>query len=90
MSSQQLTGKCNTIHVITYHRYMNIVRKNLRESISVYNQIRHIKTIRKKIISLPKKPPITYHIGDLVKSLPRANWYDSLFPNHEKMENPLD
>ena len=38
-----------------------------------------------KIISLPTKPPAPDHIGYVFKSLLIYEWYESRFPNHEKM-----
>ena len=39
----------------------------------------------KKLISLPTKPPTTYHIGGVVKSPLKSEWFDSKFSNYEKM-----
>ena len=48
--------------------------------------MRHIQEIGNKLISIPKKPPTPDHIGDVVKSPLRYDWYDSIFSNDEKME----
>ena len=40
------------------------------------------------MIRLTTKPPTQYHIGDLLNLL-RAEWYDSISENYDKMENLL-
>ena len=40
-----------------------------------------------KLISLPTKPPTSYHIVDLFKSNVRSYWYDSIFSNYDKIAN---
>ena len=37
------------------------------------------------MINLTTKPPTPYHIGDVVKIALRAEWYDPVFENDEKM-----
>ena len=59
---------------------------NNQEKRSIFNQIRHIKKIFNKIISLPTKSRTPYNIGDVVKSPITADCYDSIFVNDEKME----
>ena len=76
ISSQQLTGKCNKLHVITARRDKNVVRTNLQENRCIFNQIGHIQAIGEKMISLSKKPATPYHIGYSVKSPIRYYWYD--------------
>ena len=48
ISSQKLTRKCNMVHVITARRDKDIIRNNLQENICIFNQIRHIKSLRNK------------------------------------------
>ena len=79
ISSQQLTGKWNKVHVITSRRDKNIVITNLQVNRCIFNKIRHIQTIGNKLISLPKKLPTPDHIGDVVKISLRSDWYDSIF-----------
>ena len=40
------------------------------------------------MIILPTKPPAPDHIGDIVKSHHRAEWYYSILVNDEKMAKP--
>ena len=82
ISSHQLTGKCNMVHVITYHRDKDMIRTNLQENICILNQIRPIQVIGNKMISLTTKTSTPYNIGDVVKSPLRYEWYDSMFPNY--------
>ena len=88
ISSQQITVKCKSFHVIVSHRYNNIVRTNHQRKISILNQNRHIQVIGNKLIILPTKPPTPYHIEDVVSIALRSEWYDSIFSNDKKMENP--
>ena len=85
ISSQQLTGKFNMIHVITSRRDKEIIRTNIQEKRCIFNQIRHIQDIGKTLISLPTKPPTPDYIGDLFKSPLRYEWYDSIFSNYDKI-----
>ena len=85
ISSQQLTGKCNRVHIITSRRENDIIITNLQENICIFNQIRHIKAIGNKLISLPTKPPTPDNIGDVVNSPLISEWYNSIFSNYEKM-----
>ena len=85
VSSQQITVKFNSIHVITSHRDKNIILTNIQENISRYYQIIHIQEIGNKLISLPQKTPKTDYIVDLVDSPLRSDWYDSIFANDDKM-----
>ena len=52
ISSQQITGKFNRVHVNTPHIYKNIFRTNLQKNRYIFNQIRHIQVIENKIISI--------------------------------------
>ena len=72
ISSQQLIGKCNRVHVITFRRYKDIIRTNLQGNICTFNQIRHIHYIEEKLSSLRTKLPTPYHIGDVVKKFLRS------------------
>ena len=56
---------------------------------SIFNKIRHIQSIRGKLIILPTKPPTPDHIGYLVKSPLRGECYYSIFSNYEKMEESI-
>ena len=38
------------------------------------------------MIILPTNPPTTDHIGGIINIPLRAEWYDSIFENNEKME----
>ena len=76
ISSQQLTGKYNKVQVITPHIESNIIRTNLQENRSTFNQIRQIQAIGNKLISLNTKSPTTDHIGDGVNIPLRSDWYD--------------
>ena len=69
------------IHSITAHIEENIVRANLQENISIFNQIIHIKAIGNKLIRLPAKPLTPENIRDVVKIPLRADWYYSIFTN---------
>ena len=40
-----------------------------------------------KLISLPKKPPTSDHIVDLVKSSITSEWYDSIFQTMRKCQH---
>ena len=60
--------KCNRVHLIKACRDEEIIRTNLQENRCIFNQIRHIKAIGNKLISLPKKPPTLDNIIDVVKS----------------------
>ena len=51
----------------------------------MFNQIRHLKAICDKLISLSTKPPTPDHIVDVAKSPLISEWYDSIFSTHEKM-----
>ena len=86
ISSQNIIGKFNSIKVITAHRDKNFVRTTIQENIYIFNKIRHIQALGEKIISLPMKPPSPDHIGFIVKSPLRSEWYDSIFTYYEKME----
>ena len=79
ISIQQLTRKFNIVHVITYIRDKNIVRKNIQENRYIFNQIRHIQAIGGKLVSLPAKPPTSDHIGGVIKSPLQYDWYVSIF-----------
>ena len=65
---QQLTVKLNMVHTTAYLRDKNIVRTNIQENRSIFNQIRHIQAIRNKLTTLPTKPPVPDHISDVHKS----------------------
>ena len=39
----------------------------------------------KKLISLPTKSQTSDHIGDVVKSTLRSDWYNSIFSNYENL-----
>ena len=85
ISIQKLTVKCNRLHEITACRDKDIIRTNLQQNRYIFNQIRHIKAIWNKLISLPTTPATPDHIGDVVKTPLRYEWCDSIFSNHEKM-----
>ena len=68
ISGQQLTGKCNKVHVITNRRDKDIVGTNLQENIFMFNKIRNTQEIQNNLISLPKRTPAPDHIGYLIKS----------------------
>ena len=74
-------------HVITARREENIVIKNLQEK-SIFNKIRHIQAIGRKLISFPTKCPTPYHIGDIVKMTLKYDWQDSIFQMMRKDQNP--
>ena len=65
-----------------YHRDNNIVRTNIQENRCIFNQIRHIQVIGKIIISIPKKPPKPYRIGDVINTPLKYDWHDSIFSNN--------
>ena len=88
ISSQQLIGKCNRVHVITFRRYKDIIRTNLQGNICTFNQIRHIHYIEEKLSSLRTKLPTPYHIGDVVKKFLRSEWYYSIFQSMRKWQHP--
>ena len=79
ISSKQLTGKLNRINAITARREKNLVRTNIQENRSILNQIRHIYTIGNKLISITTKPPTPDHIGNVIKTPLRYDWYDLIF-----------
>ena len=56
------------INAIITRRDNNGVRKNTQGNISIFNKIRHIYETCNKLISIAKKTPTPYHIGDIVKS----------------------
>ena len=68
ISSQHITGKFIRINIITARRGKNILRINIQEIVSIFNQIRNIKSIGKKLISFPTKSPTPDHVGDVVNS----------------------
>ena len=87
ISSHQLTGKFNRVHVIIAFRKKNISRTNLQENISILNQVRHIQEISNKLIGLTlKKTPD--RIGDVFKIPLISDWYDSIFQMMRKWQNP--
>ena len=88
ISSHQLTGKWNIVHVITVRREKDIVRTNLQENRCIFNQIRYIQFIGNKLISRPKKSPTPDHIGDLVKIPLRYKFYDPIFQIMRKWKHP--
>ena len=67
--SQQLTGKCNKIHVIKSLRDRSILRKNFQRNRSIFNHIRHIQSMGNTVIILPTKPTTQDHIGNAKKKL---------------------
>ena len=85
ISSQQITVKCNNIHVVTALRDNIIVRTDLQLNRSIFDQLRHIQGIGNKLISLHTKLPTPYNIGDVVNSPLISYWYDSIFANYEKI-----
>ena len=85
ISIQKLTVKCNRLHEITACRDKDIIRTNLQQNRYIFNQIRHIKAIWNKLISLPTTPATPDHIGDVVKIPLRYEWCDSIFSNYEKI-----
>ena len=66
--SQKLTETFNRVHVITARRDKDIIRTNLQENRCIFNQIRHIQDMGKKLLNLPKKHPTLYHIGYVVNT----------------------
>ena len=61
---------------MTSRRDKQIFRTNLQEKRSIFNIIRHIQAIGKKLICLPRKPPKPYHIVNVIKSPFQSDWYD--------------
>ena len=83
-SSQQLTWKYNSIHVITACRGKNILRTNIEYNISIFNKIIHIQSIWNKLVSLNTKPSKSDNIGNVVQSAIRAEWCGLISANYEK------
>ena len=54
------------INSIIARRDNNGIRKNTQGNRSIFNQIRHIYETCNKLISIAKKTPTPYHIGDIV------------------------
>ena len=74
ISSQQLTGECNRLHIIVDCRDKNILRKNLQENRSTFNKIRNMQSIVNKLITLPTKPTTTDRIGDIIQIPLQSDW----------------
>ena len=66
VSSQQLPVKYNKVHVITACRDKYIIKTNLQENISIFNQINPIQAIGNKLVSLTTKPPTPDQISNRI------------------------
>ena len=76
ISSQKLTVKYNRVHIMNAHRDKYIIITNIQENRCIFNQTRHIQETGNKIIILPTEPTTSDHIGDVVKSPLRSEYYD--------------
>ena len=85
VSGQQLLVNIYKVHLITVRRDKGKPERNLQGNRSIFNQIKHIRAINNKLISLPTKPPTPYHTGDVVRSSLRLECSKSIFDNYENM-----
>ena len=89
VSIQQLRVKCDKFYIIASCRDKCMLKMNLQENRPIFDQIKHIQPIGKKLVCLPKKHQHHITLVDLLKFPLDNNGMNQYFKSMRRWQDLL-